>query len=147
MLEVARNLEQFVTSNARIARTVRGGAYRSKFLRDLCLSPELTEALSVISKIPLLPHTIPHQLGHLNYNPLEVGKNVDKWHVDTLRIDFVMFVTDPNLVTGGEFEFYKGTNGEVAALKKAGKELDPACLLYTSPSPRDQRGSRMPSSA
>ena len=28
-------------------------------------------------------------------------------------------------------------------------EYDPtkACLLYTSPSPRDQRGSRMPSSA
>ena len=25
--------------------------------------------------------------------------------------------------------------------------LDLACLLYTSPSPRDQRGSRMPSSA
>ena len=25
--------------------------------------------------------------------------------------------------------------------------LNPACLLYTSPSPRDQRGSRMPSSA
>ena len=28
-----------------------------------------------------------------------------------------------------------------------GKELSNACLLYTSPSPRDQRGSRMPSSA
>ena len=26
-------------------------------------------------------------------------------------------------------------------------EQDPRCLLYTSPSPRDQRGSRMPSSA
>ena len=26
-------------------------------------------------------------------------------------------------------------------------ELIEACLLYTSPSPRDQRGSRMPSSA
>ena len=26
-------------------------------------------------------------------------------------------------------------------------ELSGACLLYTSPSPRDQRGSRMPSSA
>ena len=25
--------------------------------------------------------------------------------------------------------------------------LVPSCLLYTSPSPRDQRGSRMPSSA
>ena len=28
-----------------------------------------------------------------------------------------------------------------------GAELNSACLLYTSPSPRDQRGSRMPSSA
>ena len=28
-----------------------------------------------------------------------------------------------------------------------GKRLEWACLLYTSPSPRDQRGSRMPSSA
>ena len=27
------------------------------------------------------------------------------------------------------------------------EDLDSACLLYTSPSPRDQRGSRMPSSA
>ena len=29
----------------------------------------------------------------------------------------------------------------------ASKEDDYCCLLYTSPSPRDQRGSRMPSSA
>ena len=28
-----------------------------------------------------------------------------------------------------------------------GNVIDRACLLYTSPSPRDQRGSRMPSSA
>ena len=27
------------------------------------------------------------------------------------------------------------------------KDMDCSCLLYTSPSPRDQRGSRMPSSA
>ena len=27
------------------------------------------------------------------------------------------------------------------------KEVENVCLLYTSPSPRDQRGSRMPSSA
>ena len=31
--------------------------------------------------------------------------------------------------------------------RSGSEELDPACLLYTSPSPRDQRGSRMPSSA
>ena len=33
------------------------------------------------------------------------------------------------------------------AMDNAIKDLDGACLLYTSPSPRDQRGSRMPSSA
>ena len=31
--------------------------------------------------------------------------------------------------------------------KKKDKDKDDTCLLYTSPSPRDQRGSRMPSSA
>ena len=36
----------------------------------------------------------------------------------------------------------------IPAFKAHGMELDLiACLLYTSPSPRDQRGSRMPSSA
>ena len=125
MLQVARMLEQYTTSNARIARNVRGGAYQSKFLRDLCQSKELTAAVSKICGTDLLPHTIPHQLGHLNYNPKEVGENVDKWHVDTLRIDFVMFVTDPNSVEGGEFEYYLGTKEEVAELKKAGQPLDP----------------------
>ena len=32
-------------------------------------------------------------------------------------------------------------------LKSESEEGDMVCLLYTSPSPRDQRGSRMPSSA
>ena len=32
-------------------------------------------------------------------------------------------------------------------LKKDETDLGYICLLYTSPSPRDQRGSRMPSSA
>ena len=129
LLEVAHKLEAFTRSNARIARNVRGGAYQSKFLRDLCMSPELTEAVSEICGAPLLPHTLPHQLGHLNYNPEVVGENVDKWHVDTLRIDYVMFVTDPNSVEGGEFQYYHGTKHEVAALKEAGKPLDPAKIM------------------
>ena len=43
---------------------------------------------------------------------------------------------------------------EYSSLDEFGIGIDPAtvdnmnfCLLYTSPSPRDQRGSRMPSSA
>ena len=34
-----------------------------------------------------------------------------------------------------------------AAIDENKKARDLTCLLYTSPSPRDQRGSRMPSSA
>ena len=37
--------------------------------------------------------------------------------------------------------------GRRAALNSLIKEQWEYCLLYTSPSPRDQRGSRMPSSA
>ncbi len=125
LLEVARKLEAFTTSNARIARNVRGGAYRSRFLRDLCLSPEIAEAMSEIAGLPLLPHTLPHQLGHLNYNPRKVGENVDKWHVDTLRFDYVMFVTDPKSVEGGEFQYYLGTKEEAAERARRGEPLDP----------------------
>ena len=120
LLEVVRSLERFTTSNPRIARNVRGGVYRSRFLRDLCLSPEIADAVSRICDAPLAPHTIPHQLGHLNYNPLEIGRSVDKWHVDTLRVDYVMFITDPNAVQGGEFEYFLGTKDEMAALRRAG---------------------------
>ena len=41
----------------------------------------------------------------------------------------------------------KGENGLEPRIVKAIEEQRRICLLYTSPSPRDQRGSRMPSSA
>ena len=44
--------------------------------------------------------------------------------------------------------FYKHLKGTVGlGGRKARSEQFIICLLYTSPSPRDQRGSRMPSSA
>ena len=52
--------------------------------------------------------------------------------------DFTLTVSDNNPGSGGGNKF----------LSFIEKELIPyICLLYTSPSPRDQRGSRMPSSA
>ena len=42
-------------------------------------------------------------------------------------------------------EDYAGVRRNIRQARKLTK--DPRCLLYTSPSPRDQRGSRMPSSA
>lgn len=121
MYHVCKQLEAFTTSNPRISRNTRGGVYRSAFLRDFTLSIEVTEHLSAIMKTPLLPHAMPHQLGHLNYQPLVVGENIDKWHYDTLQVDYVMFVTDPNDVEGGEFQYFKGTREEMAALKEAGQ--------------------------
>jgi len=35
------------------------------------------------------------------------GYGIDKWHYDTLQVDYVMFVTDPNEVEGGEFQYFK----------------------------------------
>ena len=120
LYEVCKQLEAYTSSNPRIERCTRGGVYRSKFLRDLCLSPEITEFMSKLAGVTLFPHTIPHQLGHLNYNPSVIGGDVDKWHVDTLRYDYVMFVTDPTKVKGGAFQYFKGTKEEIAAIKAAG---------------------------
>ena len=56
----------------------------------------------------------------------------------------------------GEFTYEKDADGIVIVtmnmdgpVNSMNKEFGPlyTCLLYTSPSPRDQRGSRMPSSA
>ena len=45
-------------------------------------------------------------------------------------------------------DIYEKTGYLAGSDEKRAKELmDAFCLLYTSPSPRDQRGSRMPSSA
>lgn len=124
LYEVCKQLEAFVSSNPRIERCTRGGVYRSRFLRDLCLSPDVTAFMSKISGVELMPHTIPHQLGHLNYAPKKaVGANVDKWHVDTLRYDYVMFVTDPKKNEGGAFQYYKGTKQEMAEQAALGKPL------------------------
>lgn len=123
MLHVCKQLEAFTTSNPRISRNTRGGVYRSDFLRDFSLSVDLTEHLSALMQTPLLPHAMGHHLSHLNYQPLEIGENVDKWHYDTLQADFVMFVTDPNDIEGGEFQYFNGTRDEMAELHKAKQSI------------------------
>jgi len=125
LYHVCKQLERFTTSNPRIARTVRGGVYRSGFLRDLALSPDVTAHLSGMLQTPLAPHGMAHQLAHLNYQPLTPGENVDKWHADTLQVDYVMFVTDPCSVQGGEFQYFHGTRDEMAALHGRGETVPP----------------------
>ena len=54
------------------------------------------------------------------------------------------FVNHPAILAEMDFEEEKG--GVSSLLQRQIARLRD-CLLYTSPSPRDQRGSRMPSSA
>ena len=59
-------------------------------------------------------------------------------------------LSDHELIKVKVFSADRSSRGEVAsALAEATSSivLQQICLLYTSPSPRDQRGARMPSSA
>ena len=53
----------------------------------------------------------------------------------------------PNLEVQSADEYYLNFRGKVVSLIYNYRTLGHTCLLYTSPSPRDRRGSRMPSSA
>ncbi len=122
MLESCRRLRAFHRqAGTRIEQVVRGGCYRSRFLRDVCVSPDVTAHLASIYGVDVAPHPMPLHLGHLNYEPKTVGDSVDKWHHDTLPLDFVMMVTDPTTLAGGQFEWFRGTKAEAAALADQGE--------------------------
>ncbi len=126
MLAVARRLRAFARpAGTRIERTVRGGVYRSRWLRDLCRSGEVAEHLSTIYGVAVTPHPMPAHLGHLNYEPSELDDAVDKWHHDTLPLDYVLSVTDLRTTPGGQFEYFLGTKDEAAELQAAGRTPPP----------------------
>ena len=62
----------------------------------------------------VLPHNMPVHLGHINYQPTDPKEAVDKWHHDTIPLDYVMMVTDPTRLQGGQFEYFLGTKEEAA---------------------------------
>ena len=71
-----------------------------------------------------------------------------------MSIEILMPALSPTMTEGNLTKWLVTVGQEVKAgdviaeieTDKATMEVE-ACLLYTSPSPRDQRGSRMPSSA
>ena len=120
LLDIARKLREHSISCERIENMSRGGCYRSRFLRDLCIDPSLTQHMCEIYQTDVAPHTMPLHLGHMNFTPNDLSKAVDKWHHDTLPLDFVMMVTDPATLDGGQFEYFVGTKYEMAELAKQG---------------------------
>ena len=126
MIEVARRLRAFARpAGNRIERMTRSGCYRSRWLRDLCISQEVSDHLERIYGIAIAPHPMAVHLGHINYEPSRLEAAVDKWHHDTLPLDYVMPVTDPARVPGGRFEYFLGTKHEAAALAAEGRTPPP----------------------
>ena len=64
-----------------------------------------SELLPTVHSADVAPHPMPVHLGHLNFEPVTVGEAVDKWHRDTLPLDYVLVVTDPTSLPGGQFEY------------------------------------------
>ncbi len=122
LLETARRLKPFSKrAGNRIENAVRGGCYRSRWLKDLCISQDVCKHMALIYKTEISPHTMPVHLGHLNYQPTKLKEAVDKWHHDTIPLDYVMMVSDPRTLHGGGFEYFLGTKMEAEELSKNGK--------------------------
>jgi len=102
-------------SNSRLVY-VAGGVYRSKFLRDLCNSVDIAAFLSEVAQIPLAPHSLPSQQIYINYPPVELDEDIDRWHADSIGFDYVMLATDPSSFDGGEFEVFLGTVSEASEI-------------------------------
>ncbi len=123
MRDTARSLRKFAVNCERIENMVRGGVYQSRFLRDFCLCGEVTDFISDIFGTPVSPHTMPLHLGHLNFAPDDLTRSVDKWHHDTLSLDYVLMLSDPNQLFGGEFQYFKGTREQAKEISDKGDSI------------------------
>lgn len=120
--EIARDLQKHAEQSAenesyqgnRNLTVLNGGVYRSRFLRDLCNCPEITDFLSGIAGTPLGPHSLPSQQAYINYAPPCIEDHVDIWHTDSIGFDYVLMASDPATLKGGEFEIFLGTREEAA---------------------------------
>ncbi|MEM8497654.1 MAG: hypothetical protein AAF542_06495 [Pseudomonadota bacterium] len=120
---VARHLRKFTVSCERVQNMVRGGVYQSEFLRELCLSKEVSEFMSDVYGVAVAPHSMPSQLGHLNFAPDDLSQSVDLWHHDTLELDYVLQLSDLSQLAGGEFQYFMGTKLEAASLANKGHAI------------------------
>jgi hypothetical protein len=110
-LRIARELEQSAVGDARSKR-LRGCTYRSQFFAGMYSDPRLLAFLSGLAQADLRDHPVGHHQVQLNFAPEELSKDVDVWHYDVVAYDFVMLLTDPAPMKGGNTEFFRGTIDE-----------------------------------
>ena len=108
------------------------------------VTPQLAEQLKTTltplgaERVGNAAGTIPAWTGGITQAP--AGYKPGQHHPDPYAADKPLFT-----ITKANLEQYKAhlSPGQIALFNS----YPDTCLLYTSPSPRDQRGSRMPSSA
>ena len=90
----------------------------------------------------------------LHKDKIDFERLPNEWLTTDLDIDIRMVIDWSDRTVPFEFQFvnpdkkfFKWIHTLNENKDRIDQELSQGCLLYTSPSPRDQRGSRMPSSA
>ena len=124
---------------------------------NISTDPGSTELL-IDTTAPTIPTVIPQVTS--NTTPVISGSaNAGPGELLTVTVNGVTYTAgDGNLVSNSDgswelsipTELVEGTYDVVVTVTDAAGNVSTdtsSCLLYTSPSPRDQRGSRMPSSA
>lgn len=137
--EVLRGLLPYADRAAgrRLSTFLRRSVQRSAFVRDLVSDPGLIAHLSAVAGTPLVAHSIPGMQSFVNYAPLEPGRSVDSWHVDSIGFDAVLMVSDPAGLSGGSFQYFTGTRAEAKAL--LGIEAEGELVLgHEAPLPPDR---------
>ncbi len=105
---ISSELEQYAGTSERVAKYNRGGGYRSRFLWGMSTDPALLQFFRELAQAPLVPHPVSHHGVHINYAPDDLERNVDLWHTDVTSFDYVLMITDPNAMKGGNFQWYYG---------------------------------------
>lgn len=121
-LAIARELEQIAPTDKRSKR-LRGCTYRSEFFTGMYSDPDVLALLRELSQADVRPHPIGHHQVQLNFAPEELTKDVDVWHYDVVSYDYVMLLTDPSEMKGGNTEYFDGTVEEGMGIVSSGEPI------------------------
>ncbi|MEO0336501.1 MAG: hypothetical protein AAF202_08905, partial [Pseudomonadota bacterium] len=110
--EIITELTSFRRQSERMANYIRGSLYYSEFLRGFCAHVDVNAFISKLAGREVRPHPMTLYQGHINLKPEDPKKEVDRWHTDTVLLDYVLMVTDPKSFKGGHFEYFQSTKAE-----------------------------------
>lgn len=117
---IADELEAIACADERSKR-LRGCGDYSEFFAGMYGDTRLIEFLSDLARADLRPHPMWKHRVQLNFPPDELSRAIDPWHYDVVAFDFVMLLTDPTRMTGGNTEYFRGPVSEgQRLLKQAG---------------------------